>query len=120
MVHREQGMTLLEVVLAVLVLSLGLFAAAASQIRAVQAGEGARRDAQAVQLAHLLFERVRASGTLEPEALHGWRALTGSLLDERGEGRAVVAGEWLQLEIRWHDPRSSEAQFIALQGRVLP
>ncbi|MDZ3993883.1 prepilin-type N-terminal cleavage/methylation domain-containing protein [Pseudomonas sp. Teo4] len=58
----EQGVTLLEVLLAVLVVSLGAFAAAAVQLRAMQATESARLDGQAALAAHSEQERDRAKG----------------------------------------------------------
>lgn len=58
----EQGMTLLEVLLAVLVVSMGVFAVAALQLRALQATEAARHDGHAALAAHSERERSRAKG----------------------------------------------------------
>ncbi|MNG89969.1 hypothetical protein D3C76_717520 [compost metagenome] len=57
----EQGMTLLEVLLAVLVVAIGMFAAAALQLRALQASDTARRDGQAAWLAYSQREQARAA-----------------------------------------------------------
>lgn len=59
---RDQGMTLLEVLLAVVVVSLSMFAAAASQLRAMQATESARHEGQAALSAHSEHERGRVQG----------------------------------------------------------
>ncbi|WP_028631783.1 MULTISPECIES: prepilin-type N-terminal cleavage/methylation domain-containing protein [Pseudomonas] len=56
---RQQGMTLLEVLLAVLVLGAGLFAAAALQVKALQATDRARVDVQAALAAHSDRERAQ-------------------------------------------------------------
>ncbi|MBH3414057.1 MULTISPECIES: prepilin-type N-terminal cleavage/methylation domain-containing protein [Pseudomonas] len=48
MPNKQWGMTLIEVLLAVLVVAVGMFAAAGLQLKALQATDSARRDAQAV------------------------------------------------------------------------
>ena len=55
----QRGMTLLEVLLAVGVVAVGMFAAAGLQLRALQATEDARRDGQALMAAHSERERGR-------------------------------------------------------------
>ncbi|MFP3406192.1 prepilin-type N-terminal cleavage/methylation domain-containing protein [Pseudomonas sp. SIMBA_065] len=62
----EGGMTLLEVLLAMVVVAVGMFAAGALQVRALQATDSARHDAQTALLAHTRQERARAAG--EPKA----------------------------------------------------
>jgi len=54
---KQRGMTLLEVLLAVLVVAVGIFAAAALQLKALQAVDSARRDGQAAMAAHSEYER---------------------------------------------------------------
>ncbi|PYB69555.1 pilus assembly protein PilV [Pseudomonas sp. LB-090624] len=56
---RQGGMTLLEVLLAVVVVAAGLFATAAMQLQALQAADSARRDAQAAMALHSDHERKR-------------------------------------------------------------
>ncbi|GLO32939.1 hypothetical protein PPUN12996_49980 [Pseudomonas putida] len=56
---RQRGMTLLEVLLAVGVVAVGMFAAAGLQLQALQAAEDARRDGKAVMAAHSEQERGR-------------------------------------------------------------
>jgi len=52
------------VMLAVVVVALGLFAAAALQVQASQATDAARREVQGALAEHALHERTRAAGTL--------------------------------------------------------
>ena len=52
-------MTLLEVLLAVGVVAVGMFAAAGLQLQALQAAEAARRDGKAAMAAHSEHERGR-------------------------------------------------------------
>ncbi|PSS56626.1 pilus assembly protein PilV [Pseudomonas sp. BBP2017] len=57
-------MTLIEVLVAMAVLGLGLFAAAGLQVQALQATESALRTTQAAYLAQGVFEQVRAGEVL--------------------------------------------------------
>jgi len=56
---RQWGMTLLEVLLAVVRVRVGMFAAAGMQLQALQAADSARRDGQAAMAAHSEHERGR-------------------------------------------------------------
>jgi len=55
----QKGMTLLEVLLAVVVVAVGMFAAAGLQLQALQATDSTRRDGQAAMAAHSELERAR-------------------------------------------------------------
>ncbi|MGH8383160.1 type IV pilus modification protein PilV [Pseudomonas sp.] len=66
---QQQGMTLIEVLVAMAVLGLGLFAAAGLQVRALQATDSALRSTQAAYLAHGMLEQARAGGDLRNEEL---------------------------------------------------
>ena len=63
---QQRGMTLLEVLLAMGVLAIGLFASASMQLRALQATEAAFTDTRAALATHSLQERVRAAGGGQP------------------------------------------------------
>ncbi|MFJ4348231.1 prepilin-type N-terminal cleavage/methylation domain-containing protein [Pseudomonas sp. NPDC089401] len=54
---KQRGMTLIEVLLAVLVVAVGMFTAAGLQLKALQATEDARRDGQAALAQHSEHER---------------------------------------------------------------
>ncbi|MES3709837.1 prepilin-type N-terminal cleavage/methylation domain-containing protein [Pseudomonas putida] len=56
---RQRGMTLMEVLLAVVVVAVGMFATASIQLHALQAADSARRDGQAAMAAHSELERGR-------------------------------------------------------------
>ena len=64
---RQQGMTLIEILVAMVVLGVGLFAAAGLQVRALQATESALRSTQAAYLDHDLFGQAGAGGLLSNE-----------------------------------------------------
>lgn len=112
---RERGITLLEVLLTMTVLALGLFAAAAQQLRGLQVGDEARRDSQAVYLAQGLLERGRALGGLREAERADWQAQVHRLLGTSAYGRVTGSAETWSLEIH----RSGQA-LISLQGRVSP
>ncbi|PWB34822.1 pilus assembly protein PilV [Pseudomonas sp. SDI] len=57
----EQGMTLIEVLVALVVLALGLFGSATLQWRALQATEQALYDSQAIYRQQTALEKARAS-----------------------------------------------------------
>lgn len=56
---RQWGMTLLEVLLAMVVVAVGMFAAAGLQVQALQATDSARREGQAALATHSEHERSR-------------------------------------------------------------
>jgi type IV pilus assembly protein PilV len=115
---KEGGMTLLEVLLAMTVLALGVFASAALQVRGLQAGDSARRDSQALQLAHGMLERVRAQGGLDVGEAGAWQARVAQVLGASAQGRLRPSGQMLALEVHW--PAMAERPALQLQGRVLP
>ncbi|MCO7595390.1 hypothetical protein NJI34_39135 [Pseudomonas sp. S 311-6] len=113
-------MTLLEVLLAMGVLALGLFATAALQVRALQVLDNTRRDSQAIHLAQGLLERARAAGRLEAGEQAGWQARIRQVLGGAAEGRVRRSGANVVLEIHWLEAREGTQQSVSLQGRVLP
>ncbi|MDH0304681.1 MULTISPECIES: type IV pilus modification protein PilV [unclassified Pseudomonas] len=116
---REGGMTLLEVLLAMTVLALGLFASAALQLRGLQATDGARRTGQALQLAQGMLERTRAAGSLEAGVQAAWQAQVARQLGESAQGRLSLSAGMLTLELDWPGA-DQQRQSLSLQGRVSP
>ncbi|MDH0640308.1 prepilin-type N-terminal cleavage/methylation domain-containing protein [Pseudomonas sp. GD03860] len=57
---QQQGMTLIEVLVAMAVLGLGLFAVAGLQVRGLQATESAMRSTQEIYVAQGVLEQARA------------------------------------------------------------
>lgn len=112
---RERGMTLLEVVLTIVVLALGLFAAAAQQMRGLQALDDARRETQAVFLAQGLLERSRAAGTLAPGERAAWQGRLDQLLGVSAQGSVTEAGHALVVEVH-----QAGQLLTSLQARAWP
>ncbi|MEG1042229.1 MAG: prepilin-type N-terminal cleavage/methylation domain-containing protein [Pseudomonas sp.] len=65
---QQQGMTLIEVLVAMTVLGLGLFAAAGLQISALQTTESALHTTQSAYVEYGRFELNRAGAALNDEA----------------------------------------------------
>lgn len=128
---REQGFTLLEVLITVLVLSLGLLGLAALQVASIRDTQGAYLKAQAVNGAYQIIDAMRAN---RDDALDGdyddgfgagvdsycvedpaavasdlcdWeRTLDGAL--PNGQGAVDVDGNGVAtICVRWTEPRRS-------------
>lgn len=57
--HRMRGVSLVEILIAVLLLSLGLLGMAGLQIRALQGNQSATQRSQAVMLSYFIIEAMR-------------------------------------------------------------
>lgn len=114
---REGGMTLLEVLVAMTVLALGVFMAAAIQVRGLHASDSAWREGQALQLLQGMLERARAR-ELSAVDTTAWRAQVVTVLGGQAEAQASLAADWLMLGVSW--PMGGQRQVLELQGRVQP
>lgn len=117
---RQRGMTLLEVLLSVLVLAIGLFGAAGLQLRALQATEHARRDSQAVWLAHSALEQAREAGSWSAQQRGAWQRQLRDVLGEGARGEVTQSSGRLQVTVFASQARATDASLIRLQGRVMP
>ncbi|MFF7106473.1 type IV pilus modification PilV family protein [Pseudomonas sichuanensis] len=111
-------MTLLEVLVAMTVLALGVFMAAAIQVRGLHASDSAWREGQALQLLQAMLERARARGALSAVDTAAWRGQVATVFGGQAEARASLAADWLMLEVSW--PIGGQRQVLELQGRVQP
>ncbi|MFU2328722.1 type IV pilus modification protein PilV [Pseudomonas sp. NFX98] len=59
--HAQDGMTLIEVLVALLILSVGLLGAAAFQLNALKYTDSARMTSQASFIAYDMMDRIRAN-----------------------------------------------------------
>jgi len=71
---RQQGFSLLEVLVAVVVMSVGLLALAALQLSVIRSSSEAKTEAMATQIAKDRIEAMRSFTSVEP----GYRNLTGT------------------------------------------
>lgn len=65
--HPQAGITLIEVLVTALVLTVGLLGAAAVQLKGLQYADAARMDAQASLVAYDMLDRIRANVDGNPD-----------------------------------------------------
>jgi type IV pilus assembly protein PilV len=114
-------MTLVEALVALLVLCIGLLGVAGLQIQALRANHGAYLRSQATMLAHDIADRMRAN---RPDALAGgyvvavgevpagdtlpeldvaaWKQSLAGVLPA-GDGAVVMAGNIATITVQWTD-----------------
>ncbi len=66
--HRESGMSMIEVLVALIVLALGAFGIAALQARALKGNESSLQRSQAVMASTYMLEAMRADSTVRTHA----------------------------------------------------
>ncbi|MDD1956143.1 prepilin-type N-terminal cleavage/methylation domain-containing protein [Pseudomonas sp. 8209] len=110
----QQGMTLIEVMVALLVLSLGVMAAAALQGRALHGTDGALRTTQALYLAQALLEGARAAGGLRVGEASALQRELVKVAGASAQAQVRQAGNGLALDLHW------QGGGLAVQGQVGP
>lgn len=98
---RQRGLTLIEVMVAQVLMAFGLLGAAALQLRSVQGTDSARMASQAAFVAHGMQERARSTrgigGRDAVEFQRQVEAFAGA------SGRGVVRGNGVL--VSWNDER---------------
>jgi type IV pilus assembly protein PilV len=122
----QRGATLVEVLVALLVLSIGLLGVAALQVSALQTNQGAHVRSQASVLAYDIADRMRANravalaggynvlytvtpsgGALNELDLQNWKAaLTNTL--PTGQGEISLVGNIALIRVRWTDKSGTQ------------
>ena len=121
-IHRRSsyGFTLLEVLVAIVVLSIGLLGLAGLQAFSMKANQSANFRTQATALANMIVERMRAhgggalntavayygggSGDRAVKDLAEWQDLIGGQLPD-GKGKLEFGGGDIVVRITWTDAR---------------
>jgi type IV pilus assembly protein PilV len=118
--RSSRGFTLLEVLVAILVLSIGLLGLAAMQAFSLKANQSANFRTQATALATMIVERMRAHGggalnttvayygsgsdTQAQLDLSQWQDAIGLQLPD-GVGTLIFNGGDIEVDITWTDAR---------------
>jgi len=89
---RQAGMTLIEILVAIVVLSIGLLGLAGLQLKGLQVNQGSSYRWQAAMLAEDLADRIRAD---KPGAIAGYYTLPASASSASGAGTTAALNEWL-------------------------
>jgi len=117
----QRGTTLVEVLVALVVLSVGLLGIAALQMTSLRNNRGAHLRSQAQVLAYDIADRMRANrnvalanayvvalgvtpagGTLDALDLQDWKATLAQALPS-GDGEITRVGNMFRIRIRWTD-----------------
>lgn len=124
--RRQRGTSLIEALVAMVVLSLGLLGLAGLQLNSMKTAQGAHLRAQAAEHAYDMLDRMRAdrtqarSGsysiamnatpptgtTLAASELRSWLLLIAGTLPEGDGSIAMPDTETVTITIQWNDSRS--------------
>lgn len=116
--REEMGMTLVEVLVALLILALGLLGAGAVQLKALRYTESARMNTQAAFIAAGMLERIRASadqaspgeevlGNVLARDLAEFASDVASFGGADAKGDVSTAQGLYTVHIAWDDSRAS-------------
>lgn len=146
--RRASGVSLIEVLVAILVLSIGLLGVAALMGNALQFNQGAQARTQAVLLASDIIERARVNRTdraqynltdLDADPIDGFAAgncaavLAGATVAERdmsewqrqvgcalpgGEAQIDVVGDQMTVTLRWADTTDDSTETLVVTAQL--
>ena len=123
----QSGMTLIEVLVALLIFSVGLLGVAMLQLNALKYTDSSMRSMHVSFIAHDLFERIRAnpgasyaltslsqapaSGSLavpRQQDLYDFATQLKRAVGDDAEASITVAGSSVTLNLKWDDSRASQ------------
>ena len=115
--HRQSGMTLIEVLVAILIFSFGLVGLVGLQARAIQYSTSAEDTGRAALLANELAAAMltRQTVTLPAATITAWQARASDPANgglPNGAASAAVAGNVATITITWQPPAAASAAFI--------
>ncbi|AZF40926.1 Type IV fimbrial biogenesis protein PilV [Pseudomonas sp. R1-43-08] len=133
--RHQSGMTLIEVLVAVLVLALGLLGAAAIQLNALKTTDSARMTSQASFIAYDMLDRIRANAAVDYSQartgstsatsvrdldLRDFEANITGFAGKDAKGAIAASGDEVTVSISWEDVRSrlGERQTFTLTSRI--
>jgi type IV pilus assembly protein PilV len=125
--NRQKGVGLIELLIALVIISIGVLAVARMQIQMIQFNQQALSRTQANNLAQDMIDRLVAdrgaalagaynrplggavpSGTTVPaQELQNWLGLIAATLPS-GDGGVSVTGRTVEVRIQWDDSRGEE------------
>lgn len=135
---RSSGFTLVEVLVAVVILSVGLLGLAGMQTRGLRANHSAWLRSEATILAYDMLDRMRANrenaragnynlalGDASPTGTSIWEQDLRTWLGEIarrlpvGDGAVTVVSDVVTVTVQWDDSRgSTSAQQFVMESRI--
>ncbi len=129
----QQGMTLIEVLVSLVILGVGLLGAAAIQLNALKYTDSSRISSQASFVAYDMLDRIRANPLADYSAPSGVGAMSGiaqqdlddfrrNILDFGGPtatGSIAMNGPHVTINLKWDDARASHPGTALLRSFVL-
>ena len=141
--NHQRGMTLIEVLIATLILSVGLLGVAATQISALKYTDSARMSTQASFIAYDMLDRMRANSTgdyhlaelsdISPRTvasevvgqdLSEFKRNIRLFAGETAQGFIAVSGQQVTITVQWDDSRAERGdgvfQTFTLNSHIQP
>ena len=129
----QQGMTLIEVLVSLVILGVVLLGAAAIQLNALKYTDSSRISSQASFVAYDMLDRIRANPLADYSAPSGVGAMSGiaqqdlddfrrNILDFGGPtatGSIAMNGPHVTINLKWDDARASHPGTAPLRSFVL-
>ena len=107
--RHQTGMTLIEVVVAVLILVIGLLGAAVVQLNALKYTDSTRMTSQASFIAYDMLDRIRAGSGVLDQDLRDFAANIDSFGGPSATGRVSLSQQLYSVRIEWDDSRAAGA-----------
>ena len=127
--RQQTGMTLIEVLVAVLILAVGLLGAAVTQLNALKYTDSARMTSQASFIAYDMLDRIRANAgadyawalmqsapantstaSVRDLDLHDFEANIIGFGGEGAKGSVAISGGEVTVSISWDDSRGANTR----------
>ena len=138
---RQTGMTLIEVLVAMLILSIGLLGAAVIQLNALKYTDNSRMTSQASFIAYDMLDRIRANSgadyawrgeehasvstataSVRDVDLHDFEANIRGFAGDSGKGSVAISTNEVMVSISWDERRGTDApgarQTFTLSSRI--
>ncbi|CRL96799.1 MULTISPECIES: type IV pilus modification protein PilV [Pseudomonas] len=128
LLRHQRGMTLIEVLVAVLILTIGLLGAAVIQLNALKYTDSARMTSQASFIAYDMLDRIRANSaadyawerserapassataSVRDQDLHDFEANILGFAGESAKGAVSISANEATVSISWDDSRGANS-----------